>query len=146
MSTLAEIVAQSRSATQIWQELGFLGRKKVLKAWAKTLNSNIDLVAKLISEETGKPISDAGLEATVAINHLLWVAKNAEKILRTQTRPSGLLFLNIKSRVAKIPYGVVGVIGPWNYPMHTPMGSISYALAAGNTVVFKPSEIGRAHV
>ena len=140
MSTVAEVVAQSRSATQIWQELGYLGRKKVLKAWAKTLNSNIDSVAKLISEETGKPISDAGLEATVAINHLLWVAKNAEKILRTQSRPSGLLFLNIKSRVAKIPYGVVGVIGPWNYPMHTPMGSISYALAAGNTVVFKPSE------
>jgi len=36
--------------------------------------------------------------------------------------------------------GVVGVIGPWNYPMFTPMGSIAYALAAGNTVVFKPSE------
>ena len=54
----------------------------MLKAWAKTLNSNIDSVAKLISEETGKPFSDAGLEATVAINHLLWVAKNAEKILK----------------------------------------------------------------
>lgn len=38
------------------------------------------------------------------------------------------------------PYGVIGVIGPWNYPVHTPVGSIAYALAAGNTVVFKPSE------
>ena len=38
------------------------------------------------------------------------------------------------------PLGVVGVIGPWNYPVFTPMGSIAYALAAGNTVVFKPSE------
>src|SRR3978361_2052622 len=36
--------------------------------------------------------------------------------------------------------GVVGVIGPWNYPVFTPMGSIAYALAAGNAVVFKPSE------
>ena len=38
------------------------------------------------------------------------------------------------------PLGVVGVIGPWNYPVFTPMGSIAYALAAGNAVVFKPSE------
>ena len=38
------------------------------------------------------------------------------------------------------PFGVVGVIGPWNYPLFTPMGSIAYALAAGNAVVFKPSE------
>ena len=38
------------------------------------------------------------------------------------------------------PLGVIGVIGPWNYPVYTPMGSISYALAAGNAVVFKPSE------
>ena len=38
------------------------------------------------------------------------------------------------------PYGVVGVIGPWNYPILTPLGSIAYALAAGNAVVFKPSE------
>ena len=39
------------------------------------------------------------------------------------------------------PLGVVGVIGPWNYPVFTPMGSIAYALAAGNAVVFKPSEL-----
>ena len=38
------------------------------------------------------------------------------------------------------PLGVVGVIGPWNYPVFTPCGSIAYALAAGNAVVFKPSE------
>ncbi len=40
-----------------------------------------------------------------------------------------------------LPLGVVGVIGPWNYPVFTPMGSIAYALAAGNAVVFKPSEL-----
>ena len=39
-----------------------------------------------------------------------------------------------------VPLGVIGVIGPWNYPVYTPLGSISYALAAGNAVVFKPSE------
>ena len=39
------------------------------------------------------------------------------------------------------PLGVIGVIGPWNYPVFTPVGSIAYALAAGNAVVFKPSEL-----
>jgi aldehyde dehydrogenase (NAD+) len=52
----------------------------------------------------------------------------------------GLLMANMAATLEYRPYGVVGVIGPWNYPVFTPMGSIAYALAAGNTVVFKPSE------
>lgn len=48
--------------------------------------------------------------------------------------------LNQRSTVEYRPYGVIGVIGPWNYPVHTPLGSVSYALAAGNAVVLKPSE------
>ncbi len=48
--------------------------------------------------------------------------------------------INQSASVGYVPYGVVGVIGPWNYPVFTPMGSIAYALAAGNAVVFKPSE------
>ena len=139
LSVTAAVEAAHR-ATPTWQALGFEGRKKVLKSWAKELTRNISDVAQLIADETGKPIGDATLEVTVAIEHLSWVAKNAEKILATQTRPSGVLFANIRSRVERVPFGVVGVIGPWNYPMHTPMGSISYALAAGNCVVFKPSE------
>lgn len=135
-----QVVAKAQEVAPLWSSLGFNGRKKILVAWAKHLTKNIEEIAELISEETGKPVSDSKLEATVAIGHLTWAAKNAEKILETQARPSGLLFSNIKSIVERIPFGVVGVIGPWNYPMHTPMGSISYALAAGNCVVFKPSE------
>jgi acyl-CoA reductase-like NAD-dependent aldehyde dehydrogenase len=51
-----------------------------------------------------------------------------------------MLLSNIKPILEYQPLGVVGVIGPWNYPLFTPMGSIAYALAAGNAVVFKPSE------
>jgi acyl-CoA reductase-like NAD-dependent aldehyde dehydrogenase len=54
---------------------------------------------------------------------------------------SGLLGANQAATLGYEPLGVVGVIGPWNYPVFTPMGSIAYALAAGNTVVFKPSEL-----
>ena len=48
--------------------------------------------------------------------------------------------VNQSASVAFKPLGVVGVIGPWNYPVFTPLGSVAYALAAGNAVVFKPSE------
>ena len=51
-----------------------------------------------------------------------------------------MLAANQAATVEYLPLGVVGVIGPWNYPVFTPMGSIAYALAAGNAVVFKPSE------
>ena len=135
-----EAVANARGATHPWLELGFSGRRKVLLAWSALLIDRIQECAQLISQETGKPISDASLEATLAIGHLTWAARNARDVLRAQNRHPGLLMANMSAVVERSPVGVVGVIGPWNYPIFTPMGSISYALAAGNTVVFKPSE------
>ncbi len=134
------VVASARGASKLWQELGFSGRRKVLLAWSALLINRIDEIAQLISDETGKPISDASLEATLAIGHLTWAARNAREVLRSQNRQPGLLMANMSAVVERSPVGVVGVIGPWNYPIFTPMGSISYALASGNTVVFKPSE------
>jgi acyl-CoA reductase-like NAD-dependent aldehyde dehydrogenase len=61
-------------------------------------------------------------------------------VLGRRRVPSGVLMANQAASVEYQPMGVVGVIGPWNYPVFTPMGSIAYALAAGNAVVFKPSE------
>ena len=135
-----EKVEAARRASVGWQRLGFAGRRKVLLDWCTSLTDHLSDIAELVSSETGKPISDATLEASLAIGHLAWAAKNAKRTLEPQSRPSGLLMFNMKSEVQRSPFGVVGVIGPWNYPIFTPMGSISYALAAGNTVVFKPSE------
>ena len=139
-SDVQDAVRAARSATSLWQGLGFDGRRKVLLAWSKILIDRIDECAELISRETGKPTSDAKLEATLAIGHLAWAARNAREVMRKQYRKPGLLMANMSAIVERSPVGVVGVIGPWNYPIFTPMGSISYALAAGNTVVFKPSE------
>jgi acyl-CoA reductase-like NAD-dependent aldehyde dehydrogenase len=139
-SDVRNAVTAARQASAQWQELGYLEREKVLLAWSKLLLDRIDECAALISQETGKPTSDAKLEASLAINHLVWAARNARDVLRTQHRRPGLLMANMTATVERSPYGVIGVIGPWNYPIFTPLGSISYALAAGNTVVFKPSE------
>lgn len=135
-----QVVAEANVASGTWREFGFAGRRKVLLGWSKLLTDRIAECAALISSETGKPTSDATLEATLAIGHLSWAARNAHEVLRTQHRKPGILMINMSATVERSPVGVVGVIGPWNYPIFTPMGSIAYALAAGNTVVFKPSE------
>ena len=138
--SVQEALDRARIATQQWQGLGFKGRRRALLKWSKLLITQLDEVTQLISDETGKPISDAKLEASLAVGHLAWAARHAEDIMRTSHRSPGALMANMSATVERSPVGVVGVIGPWNYPIFTPMGSISYALAAGNTVVFKPSE------
>jgi acyl-CoA reductase-like NAD-dependent aldehyde dehydrogenase len=80
------------------------------------------------------------LEIVLAVDHLAWATKHAPKVLGRRKVSSGLLMSNHAATLEYLPLGVVGVIGPWNYPVFTPMGSIAYALAAGNAVVFKPSE------
>ena len=127
-------------AKDSWQALGFDGRKNVLLAWNKIIVNRVSEISELIQRESGKPLSDAKLEASLAMAHLAWAARNAEKYLGTEKRNPGALMFNMKAEVVHKPFGVVGVIGPWNYPIFTPMGSITYALAAGNTVLFKPSE------
>ena len=133
-------VDSAHLASLRWAEFGFTARKRTLLKWASNITKNQKEIAQLVASECGKPIGDASLEVSIAIDHIAWAAKHAEQIMRKQDRPSGLLMFNMKAQVQRSPLGVVGVIGPWNYPIFTPMGSIAYALAAGNTVVFKPSE------
>lgn len=139
-SDVAAAVERAREAAGWWADLGVAGRRDRLDAWRVRLVRSTDELAALIARENGKPVDDAVVEVTIAIAHLAWAARNAGRVLRRRRVNPGLLAVNHSASVAYLPYGVVGVIGPWNYPVHTPMGSISYALAAGNAVVFKPSE------
>ena len=141
--TVADVrgaVERARPAAVWWAELSFDGRKKRLRGWRTLLAKRIDELAALVHRENGKPVADAIGELAIAIAHLDWAAGNAAKVLGRRRVGAGLLALNHAASVGYVPRGVVGVIGPWNYPVHTPLGSISYALAAGNAVVFKPSE------
>ncbi|HET9140700.1 aldehyde dehydrogenase family protein [Actinophytocola sp.] len=137
---VAEAVARAREAAAWWAGLGFAERAERLRRWKGMITRRVGQLAEVVHAETGKPHADAALEIVLAIDHLEWAAKNARKVLRQRKRSSGLLMANQSATVEYQPLGVVGVIGPWNYPVFTPMGSIIYALAAGNAVVFKPSE------
>ncbi|MDN5747408.1 MAG: aldehyde dehydrogenase family protein [Pseudonocardia sp.] len=140
-ATVHAAVARASDAAQWWADLGFEGRRGVLGEWRRALVRRLDDLARVVAAETGKPFDDARLELVLTIDHLDWAAKHAGRVLGTRKVSSGLLMANQAASLHYAPLGVVGVIGPWNYPVFTPMGSIAYALAAGNAVVFKPSEL-----
>jgi acyl-CoA reductase-like NAD-dependent aldehyde dehydrogenase len=135
-----ETVERARPAAQRWAALGFDGRRQRLAAWRGYLARRMNELADLVHRENGKPHGDAILEITLAIDHLAWAGTHARKTLGLRRVKAGMLAANHAAYLEYQPLGVVGVIGPWNYPVFTPMGSIAYALAAGNAVVFKPSE------
>jgi acyl-CoA reductase-like NAD-dependent aldehyde dehydrogenase len=137
---ISEAVTIAYDAFERWSATGFSNRRKILHSYSKAILKEIDHLSDLVTLETGKPHSDAKLEIALAAHHIAWAAQNAESVLRTSHRTPGLLMANMSATVERSPLGPVGVIGPWNYPVFTPIGSIAYALAAGNTVVFKPSE------
>ncbi|MBP2338739.1 aldehyde dehydrogenase (NAD+) [Saccharothrix coeruleofusca] len=137
---VVEAVRRARSAAAFWAELGFDGRRARLDAWRRLLVRRLAEFQSLVCAETGKSADDARIELGLVVDHLRWAAKQAAKVLGRRKVASGLLMHNHAATLEYRPLGVVGVIGPWNYPAFTPMGSIAYALAAGNAVVFKPSE------
>ncbi len=134
-------VARARHTAEWWARGSFADRKQVLDQWKGVLTRRMAQLADVVHQETGKPHGDAQLEIGLAIDHLSWAASHAEKELGRKRVSSGLLLANQAASVEYLPLGVIGVIGPWNYPVFTPMGSIAYALAAGNAVVYKPSEL-----
>jgi len=135
------LVAKAHAGADWWAGLDFGDRRAYLLHWKSTIALRAQELADIIAAETGKPGGDAVLEVMLALSHLDWAAKNAKRVLKRRSVRAGLVNYNQRASVGYEPYGVVGVIGPWNYPLYTPMGSIAYALAAGNAVVFKPSEL-----
>ncbi|MBL0212452.1 MAG: aldehyde dehydrogenase family protein [Myxococcales bacterium] len=133
-------VARARVAAQAWGALSFEARGEELTAFRKAIAAHADELAELLHRENGKPELEAYVEVMMALGHVQHAAARAESAMAPKKVSAGML-ANFRATISYHPLGVVGVIGPWNYPLYTPMGSIAYALAAGNAVVFKPSEL-----
>lgn len=133
-------VQHARTAAAWWRDLGFAGRRQRMLRWRSLMTSRLDELMDLMYAEGGKPRADALTELFPALEHVAWSARNAKRVLGPRRVKGSLVLAEFAASLEYQPYGVVGVIGPWNYPINTPMGSIAYALAAGNAVVFKPSE------
>jgi acyl-CoA reductase-like NAD-dependent aldehyde dehydrogenase len=138
-----ELVARARAAQPGWEALGFDGRAAVLKRCQKWISDNSQRVIDTIISETGKTYEDAQTaEIGYAVPAFGFWVKNAPKFLADERVSSRAPFLAGKKVVMRYrPLGVVGVIGPWNYPLTNSFGDCIPALAAGNSVILKPSTI-----
>jgi acyl-CoA reductase-like NAD-dependent aldehyde dehydrogenase len=137
------MVEIARAAQPAWAEMGFEARAKIFYRARKWLVDNRERVARTIVEETGKTYEDALLAEVLFIaDSFGYWAKSAPKHLKDEkVRSHSPFMLGRKLLVRYQPRGVIGVIGPWNYPLTNCFGDGLAALAAGNAVIFKPSEV-----
>src|SRR4051794_22357548 len=140
---VADVVARARRAQPGWEALGFDGRAAVMNEFRRWLIRNRDRVIQAIVDETGKAREDAQLSEVMltAEGIKFWTKRGPKFLADEKVKSSSLFTLGKKLYVRYQPHGVVGVIGPWNYPLSNSFGDAVPALFAGNTVVLKPSEV-----
>jgi succinylglutamic semialdehyde dehydrogenase len=130
-------VAAARAAWAGWAARPFTNRVETLRRFANVVRGKIEPFADLIARETGKPLWEARTEAEAVINKVdISVSAYADRT--AQRRLEGAMGARVAVRHK--PHGVLGVLGPYNFPAHLPNGHIVPALLAGNACVFKPSE------
>ncbi len=140
---VAAAVARAREASRTWRKTSFTERKRLVMRAREVILDEMDEIAHLISDESGKPFGEAiSMEITPVLDLMQYFAKNAEKLLAPHRIGIGLYaLLGRSSKIVYHPLGVVGIIPAWNYPFSIPLGEAVMALMAGNTVVIKPSEL-----
>jgi aldehyde dehydrogenase (NAD+) len=134
-------VSAARSAARPWWELGFDGRAPRLRAWQREIAKSGEEVAPIIHAEHGKSLEDARTEVLSVLGHLQFVMENAERVLGRRDVASPPAMTHQRAWIEHLPFGVIAVIGPWNFPLSTPGAIVIHAMAAGNAVVLKPSQI-----
>jgi acyl-CoA reductase-like NAD-dependent aldehyde dehydrogenase len=140
---VAGVVERARRAQSGWEALGFEGRGMILRRAQNWVLDNSERIARTIVSETGKAYEDAVLaEVAYAAGAFRFWTKNAPKYLADEKlRSSSPFVLGRRLVVRYAPVGVVGVIGPWNYPLTNSFGDCIPALAAGNACVLKPASL-----
>ncbi len=140
---VAEMAARGRAAQPEWEAYGFDGRARVLVRAQKWLMDNAERVVETIVSETGKTYEDAQLaEIGYAGNAFGFWAKEGPNYLADESVKSSQILVKGKKLILRYrPLGLIGVIGPWNYPLTNSFGDCIPALMAGNSVILKPSEI-----
>ncbi len=142
LNTVEELnaaVAKAREAQKIWVAKSFNARRDHLLKMRDHIAENSDRFSKVIALDSGKTVFDAlSTEVMPSVLAVNYYAKNAKRILkRKRLKPGNILLANKISYIDRVPYGVVGIISPWNYPFGIPIHEIAMALIAGNGVVLK---------
>jgi acyl-CoA reductase-like NAD-dependent aldehyde dehydrogenase len=146
MNTAEDVVrahAELREAFPVWSQKTVAERLRVLRKLQAVLIDSLDEITAVLNQDCGKSRQDAMIEVLVTVDVMDQYRKHAARWLQPRRVPRGLyLFKN--TYIRHQPYGVVGVLAPWNYPLALSIPPVISALIAGNTVMLKPSEVTAA--
>jgi acyl-CoA reductase-like NAD-dependent aldehyde dehydrogenase len=137
---VADAVERARFAQKTWGAMPITQRTQIIRRWLDLVWENQAELIRIIRRETGKTDGMAFNEILVIDNMMQFYIHRAAQILKPQARPAMVPVVH-HARVYYKPRGVVGIISPWNFPFNLPFIDGIPALIAGNTLVFKPSEI-----
>jgi acyl-CoA reductase-like NAD-dependent aldehyde dehydrogenase len=136
-------VEEMRQSFQTWRRTSVKERVRILRKLQKLIIDSVDLISETVNMDTGKSRQDGMIEVFMMVDRLNQYCRRAPRWLRRRRVSSGLyIFKRYYSE--PVPYGVVAVISPWNYPFDLMLSPMFSALLAGNTVVIKPSEVAGA--
>jgi acyl-CoA reductase-like NAD-dependent aldehyde dehydrogenase len=132
-------VKLAAKAAKDWEKRSYSERSKHLLRMRDYITNNSERIAGIISADNGKTKMDAlSTEVLPVAMAITYYAKKAEKILKRRRLTGGsILTLNKRSYMERAPFGVVGIISPWNYPFAIPFHEVAMALIAGNAVILK---------
>jgi acyl-CoA reductase-like NAD-dependent aldehyde dehydrogenase len=139
ISDLKDSIEKARIAQQEWILLPIKERVLKIKRINDYLIDNADTLAEIISEDNGKTKIDAlATEVFPAALAIKYYCKKASKFLRDKNLSYSTFVLSFKrSKIRRVPYGVIGIFSPWNYPFSIPFADVIMALLAGNAVILK---------
>jgi acyl-CoA reductase-like NAD-dependent aldehyde dehydrogenase len=140
---LTAMAARAREAWPQWEAIGFAGRARIMRRAQKWMLDNADRVLDTVVSETGKTYEDAQIaDLGYTASALGFWAKEGPKYLQDERVPSWNNPVAAgKNLIRYAPLGLVGVIGPWNFPIANSFGDCIPAMMAGNCVILKPSEV-----
>ena len=141
-SEIKSAFLKARKAQDIWSKTSLKKRGRALKALRQTIAADIDNLVNLITKDSGK----TKLEALMAdiypsLELIKYYEKRINKFLAPEKRTTPLTAPGNTAYVEYQPLGVIAVISPWNYPFQLAINPAITALAAGNAVILKPSEV-----
>lgn len=146
MATAADVARahkEMRQTFEVWRRKSVQERVRILRQFQAMIIESLDEITAVINQDTGKSRQDGLIEVMMTVDRLHQYYKHAPRWLKRQ-RVSPGLYIFRQYYTEPHPYGVVAVIGPWNYPFDLTISAVCSALLAGNTVILKPSEVTAA--
>ncbi len=122
--------------------LDYAFRKLQLVKLKQAIKSNENLLLEALNKDMHKPVFEAYLsEIGFLYNEINHTIKHLKKWMKPKVVRTPLILFPSRSKIFKDPYGTVLIIGPWNYPLQLLLSPLIGAIAAGNTIVIKPSNV-----